>query len=84
VIGLDQTSWPRLDGEGTKPWQMWCFTAPGVVVHCIRDDKSAATFKDLVGDFEGTIVADALSTQQAGPVVSTSRTGQPSPVRESP
>jgi hypothetical protein len=26
VIGLDQTSWPRLDGEGTKPWQMWALT----------------------------------------------------------
>jgi hypothetical protein len=21
VIGPDQTSWPRLDGAGTKPWQ---------------------------------------------------------------
>ena len=66
VIGLDQTSWPRLDGEGTKPWQMWCLTAPGVVVHRIRDDKSAATFKELVGDYRGTIVADALSTHEAG------------------
>jgi transposase len=66
VIGLDQTSWPRLDGEGTKPWQMWCMTAPGAVVHRIRDDKSAATFADLVGDYRGTIVADALSTHQAG------------------
>jgi transposase len=42
VIGLDQTGWPRLDGSATKPWQMWCLTAPGVVVHRIRDDKSAA------------------------------------------
>jgi transposase len=66
VIGLDQTSWPRLDGEGTKPWQMWALTAPGVVVHRIRDDKSAATFKELVGDYRGTIVADALSTHEAG------------------
>ena len=45
---------------------MWCLTAPGVVVHRIRDDKSAATFKDLVGDYTGTIVADALSTHEAG------------------
>jgi len=66
VIGLDQTSWPRLDVRGSKPWQMWCLTAPGVVVHRIRDDKSAATFKALVGDYHGTIVADALSTHQAG------------------
>ncbi len=66
VIGLDQTGWPRLDGTGTKPWQMWCLTAPGVVVHRIRDDKSAATFKDLVGSYRGTIVCDDLATHDAG------------------
>ena len=66
VIGLDQTGWPRLDGEGTKPWQMWCLTAPGAVFHSIRDDKSAATFKDLVGEYEGMIVCDALKTHGAG------------------
>ena len=53
VIGLDQTSWPRLDGKGDKPWQMWCLTAPGVVVHRIRDDKSADTFRDLMGGYAG-------------------------------
>jgi transposase len=66
VIGLDQTGWPRLEAEASKPWQMWCLTAPGVVVHRIRDDKSAATFKELVGDYTGTIVADALGTHEAG------------------
>lgn len=66
VIGLDQTGWPRLEPGASKPWQMWCLTAPGVVVHRIRDDKSAATFKMLVGDYRGTIVADALGTHEAG------------------
>jgi len=33
VIGLDQTSWPRLESATSKPWQMWGLTAPGVVVH---------------------------------------------------
>jgi transposase len=66
VIGLDQTGWPRLDGKGGKPWQMWCITAPGVVCHRIRDDKSAGTFKDLVGDFRGVMVVDALKTHEAG------------------
>jgi len=66
VIGLDQTGWPRLETAGSKPWQMWCLTAPGVVVHRIRDDKSAATFTDLVGDYHGTIVCDALATHGAG------------------
>ncbi len=66
VIGLDQTSWPHLDGKRDKPWQMWCLTAPGVVVHRIRDDKGAATFRALVGDFRGVIVCDALKTHAAG------------------
>ena len=66
VIGLDQTGWPRLEGTDAKPWQMWCLTAPGVVVHRIRDDKSAATFIDLVGKYKGTIVCDALATHEAG------------------
>lgn len=66
VIGLDQTSWPRLDGKGDKPWQMWCLTASGAVVHRIKSDKGADTFKALIGDFEGTIVCDALATHGAG------------------
>jgi transposase len=66
VIGLDQTSWPRLDGKGGKPWQMWCLTAPGVVVHRIRDDKSKDTFKALLQGYKGTVVCDALKTHEAG------------------
>ena len=66
VMGLDQTSWPRLEDRNKKPWQMWCLTAPGAVVHRIRDDKGAATFGELVGDYEGTVVCDALKTHEAG------------------
>jgi len=66
VIGLDQTSWPRLDGKADKPWQMWCLTGPRTVVHRIRDDKGADTFKSLMGDYHGVIVCDALKTHEAG------------------
>ncbi len=66
VIGLDQTGWPRLDTKTGKPWQMWCLTAPGIVVHRIRDDKGADTFRALVGQYEGVIVCDALKTHEAG------------------
>jgi transposase len=66
VIGLDQTSWPDLEDKSLPPWQMWCFTAPGLVYHRICDDKSAATFKALVGDYVGTIVCDAAATHIAG------------------
>ena len=66
VVGLDQTSWPRLDGKGDTPWQMWCLTAPGIVVHRIREDKSKDTFKDLMAGYKGTVVCDALKTHEAG------------------
>jgi transposase len=45
---------------------MWCLTCPGVVVHRIRDDKGAATFRDLMDGYSGTIVCDALKTHEAG------------------
>jgi transposase len=66
VIGVDQTGWPRLDGKGDKPWQMWCLTSPGIVVHRIRDDKGADTFRSLLGDYKGIVVCDALKTHEAG------------------
>jgi transposase len=66
VIGLDQTGWKRLSSKKSKPWQMWCLTAPGVVYHSIRDDKATKTFVELVGDFEGVIVCDDLKTHGAG------------------
>lgn len=66
VVGLDQTSWPRLDGKADKPWQMWCLTGPSAVVHRIRDDKGANTFKSIMGDYHGVVVCDALKTHEAG------------------
>ena len=66
VIGVDQTGWPDLEDKTLPPWQMWCLTAPGIVYHRICDDKSAATFKALLGDYQGWVVADALGTHEAG------------------
>ena len=65
VIGLDQTSWKRLSKKGATPFQIWCLTSPGVVVHTIRNDKSKDTFFDIIEDFEGVIVCDALSTHKS-------------------
>lgn len=66
VIGLDQTSWKRLERKNVKAWQMWCLTTADTVYHRICDDKGAATFVSLVGDYQGTIICDALSTHGAG------------------
>ncbi len=45
---------------------MWALSAPGIVVHRIRDDKGAETFKSLIGDYRGVIVCDAAKTHEAG------------------
>ena len=66
VIGLDQTGWPNLGDKRKTKWQMWALTSPGAVYHAIKDDKSTATFVELVGDYHGTIVCDALGTHAAG------------------
>jgi len=66
VVGVDQTGWPDLEDTSLPPWQMWCLTAPGLVYHRICDDKSARTFKDLLGDYRGWVVADALGSHEAG------------------
>ena len=66
VIGLDQTSWKRLDGSKKTPWQMWCVSSPRGVYHQICDDKGEATFTALVGHYEGVIVCDAAATHGAG------------------
>ena len=66
VIGLDQTGWPNLEkGRKRKKWQMWCLTAPGLVAHLIRGDKSLATFQRVTEGFEGTVVCDMMSTHTA-------------------
>ena len=66
VIGVDQTGWPNLQKKGGRPWQMWCITTEDAVYHRICDDKSAATFVELLGTYEGHVVCDALATHGAG------------------
>lgn len=66
VIGLDQTSWKRLDGSKRTPWQIWCVTSPRGVYHRICDDKGEATFTALLGAYEGVVVCDAAATHGAG------------------
>ena len=44
---------------------MWCITPAGIVNHRICDDKSAATFKALVGDYGGWVVPDGDDGDEA-------------------
>lgn len=64
VLGLDQTGWPRLDGKGSD-WQMWCLTCEDAVYHTMRDHKDTVTALELLGDFQGIMVCDAMATHEA-------------------
>ena len=67
MIALDQTGWKRRTKKSKDmPFQMWCLTAPGAVLHAIKDDKSADTFVTIVDAFSGTIDCDMLATHPAG------------------
>ena len=70
LIGIDETSWPRLDDANQQPWQMWAITVSGVgtyavAAHRMRDDKSAASMTALLGEFRGTIVCDQAAAHGA-------------------
>jgi transposase len=65
VIGLDQTGWPKLTKGASKPWQMWCLTASDAVYHCIKESKSTEATLQVLGDFTGTAVCDAMSSHAA-------------------
>jgi transposase len=70
VLGIDETSWPRLDDATRHPWQMWAISVSGVGAHAvaahrIRDDKGAATMTALLSDFQGVLVCDQAATHGA-------------------
>ena len=71
VMGLDQTGWPNLHRKAAKKSQMWCLTAPGLVAHLIKDDKSLETFEQVTAGFQGVVVCDMMTTHiaaaRAGP-----------------
>jgi hypothetical protein len=46
VIGLDPTSWKRLEVKDGKPWQMWRLTAPSLVGHQNPGRQGSGTFKE--------------------------------------
>jgi transposase len=65
VIGLDQTSWKRLEDKRKKPWQIWCISTPTAIYHQIFDDKGVDSWNELLGSYAGTVICDCLSTHGA-------------------
>lgn len=66
ALGIDTTSWKNLASKTGNPLQLWCIRAPNAAYYEIRRDKSAASFKLLIGEFDGWISADMAGTNLAG------------------
>jgi hypothetical protein len=66
AVGIDTTSWKNLSSKDANPFQLWCIRAKNAVFFDVRRDKSAASFKILMGEFAGWIYADMAGTNLAG------------------
>jgi transposase len=66
AVGVDTTSWKNLKAKDANPFQLWCVRANNAVFFDVRRDKSAASFKILLGEFAGWISADMAGTNLAG------------------
>jgi transposase len=63
VIGMDQSPWKVLGH--TKSWQMWTLTTTTLCYFDICQSKGEADGRRVLGDFAGTIIADAATTHES-------------------
>lgn len=64
VIHADETRWPFLDGakvKENKTWQAWGLVAPDLVAFCIRDSRSKAAASEVLGGYQGIVLADGYT-----------------------
>ena len=60
VVGGDETSWELMGkkaGQG-KSWYVWVLRTPDAVYYAIRGSRGAATAKELLATFSGTLMCD--------------------------
>ncbi len=64
VIHADETRWPFLDGakvKENKTWQAWGLVSPDLVAFSIRDSRSKAAASEVLGSYQGIVLADAYT-----------------------
>lgn len=63
VVGGDETSWELMGkkaGQG-KSWYVWVLRTPDAVYYAIRGSRGAATAKELLATFSGTLMCDGYA-----------------------
>lgn len=62
VLGVDETRWRMMGGKGdegeAKRWQVWGMAAPNAAVYRIEDSRSAAAARNVLGSYQGIVMAD--------------------------
>lgn len=66
ALGVDTTSWKNLHASAKSPFQLWCLRTSKAAYYDVRTDKSASSFKLLLGEYKGWISADMAGTNLAG------------------
>lgn len=67
VIGADETHWRLMGGKkkgSAKRWQVWTVCSPNAVAYQIKDSRSTAAARGVLGDFEGTVVSDGYAAYE--------------------
>lgn len=68
VIGCDETRWYLLDNGQVKEnriWQSWCLMGIDLVAYRIMDSRGLVAATDLLGTYQGVIIADAYTVYQS-------------------
>ena len=62
VMGMDETPWPHIKKGGANNWQLWVLRGRGAAWYALRDSRSGEVAQELMGDFSGWLVTDALKS----------------------
>lgn len=65
AIGADETKWRLLDKRKSKLWWAWAISAPDAVFYHILDTRSHHAARELIGDYQGVVLADGYSAYEA-------------------
>lgn len=63
AVHADETSW----WVGSPKWWLWTFTTPKTTVYRVEERRNAQIVQETLGDYQGMLVSDCLSTYDPAP-----------------
>jgi transposase len=65
LVHADETWWPLLDRRPSKRWWVWSVASEGGVVYRIQSSRSADAAGQLLGGYQGVVMADGYGAYAA-------------------